>query len=151
VRLPAEHLGEFRVGQQVWRRYLIATRVPDASCLASTTSPNPPEPRHLQLGVSGNLPLWHESAPLLSALAKPGTASCRCRDRAPAPGVQQLTTTACEAVGRVRAENLQRDRLRRAAVAAALDGDGHVHGVLPGNDRLAERLGRLLAGRNSHW
>ena len=26
------------------RRYLIATRVPDASCLASTTSPNPPEP-----------------------------------------------------------------------------------------------------------
>jgi hypothetical protein len=26
------------------RRYLIATRVPDASCRASTTSPNPPEP-----------------------------------------------------------------------------------------------------------
>ena len=27
-----------------WRRYLIATRVPDASCLASSTSPKPPEP-----------------------------------------------------------------------------------------------------------
>ena len=26
------------------RRYLIATWVPDASCRASTTSPNPPEP-----------------------------------------------------------------------------------------------------------
>ena len=35
-------------------------------------------------------------------------------------------------------------------MAAALHGDGHVHRVLPGDDRLAQRLWRLLAGPNSH-
>jgi hypothetical protein len=40
---------------------------------------------------------------------------------------------------------LQGDRLRGAALAGPLDGDGHVHGLLPGEYRLAERLRRLLA------
>jgi len=42
-RLAAEQAGEPGVGQ-LCRRYLIATKVPEASCRAATTSPNPPEP-----------------------------------------------------------------------------------------------------------
>ena len=45
------------------RRYLIATSVPDTSCRASTTSPNPPEPSGVHLGVSGNIPLPRHQVP----------------------------------------------------------------------------------------
>src|SRR5580698_1226700 len=44
---------------------------------------------------------------------------------------------------RAGAEKLQGDLLRRTAVALALDGNGHEDGMLPGHDRLAERLGGL--------
>ena len=42
VRNSPAHCGS---ASSLRRKYLIATRVPEASCLASTTSPAPPEPR----------------------------------------------------------------------------------------------------------
>ena len=46
-------------------------------------------------------------------------------------------------------QDLQSYRLRRAALALALDGNGYVHGMLPGEDRLALRL-RCLSLRAEH-
>src|SRR6516162_3406852 len=100
------------------RRYLIATRVPDASCRASATSPNPPEPSARNLvnpGTSHSVTRIH---PLASAVDSDV--------RGIRPGV--------------RTEDGQRDHLRRAAVALALNGDGHIHGVLPGHHGLVQRL-----------
>src|ERR1700730_13177341 len=86
------------------RRYLIATRTPDASCTASTTSPNPPEPSAFSPVYPGTSHSAIKTLPLRASAwpARPGLIPVSDKaDGRPVTDVhQQLTTTAVEAVHR---------------------------------------------------
>ena len=93
-RLAAEQRGELGVASRSARRYLIATSVPVASCLASTTSPEPARAERLQLGVPGSRRFGHGAASFSGSWAVSGPPE-------PFPGlcaVQQLTATLAAAL-----------------------------------------------------
>src|SRR5580693_3760163 len=110
------------------RRYLMATSSSVSSCLASTTSPNPPEPSTFSSVYPGTFQSGIQIPP------------GRC-------GLSALNDDGGRAASLGRTENLEDHGLGGTAVAAALDGDGHEHGLLAHVDRLAERLGRLPVRR----
>ena len=96
-------------------RYLIATGLPEASCVARTTSPNPPPPS-------------------TRTSVYPGTAHTRPEPGAAGPGVLAADVDMSNGAPLPGAEDLQSDLLRGLSVPGSLVGDGHEHRGLPGGD-----------------
>src|SRR5579862_3963555 len=121
-------------------RYLIATSVPEASCLARTTFPNPPVPSSRRAVYPGTVHSAMSTGGIVASAMSIGLLAAV----SPAEILSAADLNDGRGALSVGPENLQGHLLRSRAVPLALDGDGHEDVVRPGHHGLAERLRRRL-------